>query len=227
MSRKFTPSRLFSRVARTLVYSWPKKNPRLADGMLRNWKQSELQVCNFAEQLNLHVRFMTLAVQHQSLCLAWSDQIMHFLSWQICDIYGIESIGGRAVHWWCPVTTRVGKGTVAMWDNLNFCVASKAAVHVSHTGKISIRLTASVCNQTTRALATIRVATLFIMTRFPPIFRAWKKPLIRNFRVSENNILGKLTKNFGRKSAGITICWCTSLTTCLCSHLRTLVPEVF
>ena len=37
------------------------------------------------------------------------------------------------------------------------CAAREAAVHISYTGKISIRLTASVCNNTTmpRALATI------------------------------------------------------------------------
>ena len=42
-------------------------------------------------------------------------------------------------------------------------------------------------------------------------FHARKKPLIRNFIVSGNGILGKLTTKFGCKSAAITMCWYTSL----------------
>ena len=44
------------------------------------------------------------------------------------------------------------------------------------------------------------IAQLHVLHRF---FRARKKPLIRNFIVSGNGILGKLTEKFGYKSAAI------------------------
>ena len=93
------------------------------------------------------------------------------------------------------------------------CTASEAAVHISYTGKISIRLTTFVYDWTTmpRALATIMLCDTCLHRHvLHEFFRAGKKPYSRDFVVSGNGILGKLTKN-GQKSAGITICWYISV----------------
>ena len=64
------------------------------------------------------------------------------------------------------------------------CAASEAAVHVSYTGKISIRLSASVGNYTTmpRALATVMLCDTWLHNdTFCEFFRARKKPLLSQF----------------------------------------------
>ena len=60
------------------------------------------------------------------------------------------------------------------------------------------------------ALVTIMLCDTSWWHILQEFFRARKKPLRCNFIVSGNGILGKLTKNFGCKSAVIIICWYTS-----------------
>ena len=50
---------------------------------------------------------------------------------------------------------------------------------------------------------------------FRSLFLALLAPLFRNFKVSENGYLGKLYKDFGCKSAAMTICWYSSYFTIL------------
>ena len=95
------------------------------------------------------------------------------------------------------------------------CTVSEAAVLISYTGKIWIRLTASIPNYTTLpcTLAMIMFCGTWlhtVMTRWGAWVLSHRKPLIRNFIVSGNGILGKLTNNFGCKSRAPTICLYTS-----------------
>ena len=81
-----------------------------------------------------------------------------------------------------------------LWFICICCTASGAAVHVSYAGRILIRLTASVYNDTTmpHTFATIRLCDVcFLMMRFC----SWK-PLVCRFIVYGNILLGSLPTIF-------------------------------
>ena len=94
------------------------------------------------------------------------------------------------------------------------CAASEAAVRISCTGKISIRLTASFCNETTmpHALATMMLCDGLHMTRSARLLSHTKEASHSSFYGFWKWHFGKLTKTFGCKRAAITVCWYTSST---------------